>query len=112
MINVGVLGCDRIAKRHPDFLGNEKLSGARLSAVCDIIPGRANAYGERFNVPAFHLLHDFLNHPGIDMVAVLTPSGMHARHAIAGARACKHLIVEKPMALRLEDADSMIQRKT
>ena len=40
---------------------------------------------------------------------MLTPSGMHPRHAIAVAKAGKHVIVEKPMALRLEDADAMIR---
>jgi predicted dehydrogenase len=46
--------------------------------------------------------------PEIDVVTVLTPSGMHAEHAIAVANAGKHVVVEKPMALRLEDADAMI----
>ncbi|MFD2270341.1 Gfo/Idh/MocA family protein [Undibacterium arcticum] len=50
----------------------------------------------------------FLNHRDIDVVAVLTPSGMHPQHAIAAAQAGKHVIVEKPMALRLDDADAMI----
>jgi predicted dehydrogenase len=46
--------------------------------------------------------------PSVDVVSVLTPSGMHAEHAIAAAAAGKHVVVEKPMALRLEDADAMI----
>jgi predicted dehydrogenase len=45
----------------------------------------------------------------IDVICVLTPSGMHPAHAIAAARAGKHVVVEKPMALRLQDADAMIQ---
>src|SRR3954466_16028466 len=45
----------------------------------------------------------------IDAVAVLTPSGMHPQHAIACARAGKHVVVEKPMALRLQDGDDMIR---
>lgn len=108
MINIGILGCGRIAKRHADLLGNGQIAGARLSAVCDIISERANAYGEQFKVPSFQHIYDFLNYPGIDVVAVLTPSGMHSKHAIAVAQAGKHVIVEKPMALRLDDADSMI----
>ena len=109
MINVGILGCGRIAKRHAELLGNGQIPGARLSAVCDTIPERADAYGHRFCVPSFQHIAEFLDHPEIDLVAVLTPSGMHAEHAIAAAQARKHVIVEKPMALRLEDADSMIR---
>lgn len=108
MINVGLLGCGRIAKRHADLLGNGQISGARLSAVCDIVPDRADAYGAQFNVPSFHHIDEFLNHRGIDVVAVLTPSGMHPEHAIMAAQAGKHVVVEKPMALRLDDADAMI----
>jgi predicted dehydrogenase len=46
--------------------------------------------------------------PGIDAVSVLTPSGMHADHAVAVARSGRHIVVEKPMALTLPDADRMI----
>jgi UDP-N-acetyl-2-amino-2-deoxyglucuronate dehydrogenase len=109
MINVGILGCGRIAKRHMDLLGHGKIAGARLGAVCDIIPERAAVYGRQFRVAAFEHVQDFLNQPELDVVAVLTPSGLHSRHAIAAAQARKHVIVEKPMALRLEDADAMIR---
>ncbi|MGZ8318393.1 MAG: Gfo/Idh/MocA family protein [Telluria sp.] len=109
MINIGLLGCGRIAKRHAELLGNGKIAGARLAAVCDVVPARARQYGEQFRVPAFANMDDFLAHRELDVVAVLTPSGMHPGHAIAAAHARKHVIVEKPMALRLEDADAMIR---
>lgn len=109
MITFGLLGCGRIAKRHADLLGTRQIAGARLGAVCDVIPERARAYGERYGVPWFQNMDDFLASPGIDAVSILTPSGMHAEHAIAAARAGKQVIVEKPMALRLDDADAMIQ---
>lgn len=109
MINIGLLGCGRIAKRHAELLGNGKIAGARLAAVCDVVPARARQYGEQFRVPAFGSMDDFLAHRELDVVAVLTPSGMHPGHAIAAAHARKHVIVEKPMALRLEDADAMIR---
>ena len=47
-------------------------------------------------------------HPDIDVVNVLTPTGYHARHVIDLARHGKHLVVEKPMALRVSDCDRMI----
>jgi predicted dehydrogenase len=109
MINVGILGCGRIAKRHVDLLGNGQIAGARLGAVCDTIPDRAELVGHKFKVPSFQRIDEFLRHPDIDLVAVLTPSGMHAEHTIMAAQSRKHVIVEKPMALRLEDADAMIR---
>jgi UDP-N-acetyl-2-amino-2-deoxyglucuronate dehydrogenase len=109
MIRFGLLGCGRIAKRHSDLLGGGHIAGAKLVAVCDEVCDRADAIAARFGVPAFHNLDDLLDRNDIDAVSILTPSGMHPRHAIAVAKAGKHVIVEKPMALRLEDADAMIR---
>ncbi|KYG25477.1 oxidoreductase [Bradyrhizobium sp. AT1] len=109
MIRFGLLGCGRIAKRHSDLLGGNHIKGARLVAVCDPIRARADALASKFNVGAHYDIADFLGRKDIDAVAVLTPSGLHPEHATACARAGKHVVVEKPMALRLQDADEMIR---
>lgn len=109
MIKFGLLGCGRIAKRHSDLLGGGHIPGAELVAVCDEVRERADAIAAKFNVPAFYDVDDFLGRKDIHAVSVLTPSGMHPAHVMAAAKAGKHVIVEKPMALRLEDADAMIR---
>jgi UDP-N-acetyl-2-amino-2-deoxyglucuronate dehydrogenase len=109
MINIAILGCGRIAKRHAALLGSGQIAGARLAAVCDNQADRARAYSEQYGIPWFDNMEKLLQAQGIDAVSVLTPSGSHAKHTIAVANAGKHAIVEKPMALRLEDADAMIQ---
>ncbi|MBR0846720.1 Gfo/Idh/MocA family oxidoreductase [Bradyrhizobium diazoefficiens] len=109
MIRFGLLGCGRIAKRHSELLGGNHIEGASLVAVCDNVKPRADALAAKFNVPAYADMDEFLARKDIDAVAVLTPSGMHPQHAIACARAGKHVVVEKPMALRLQDADDMIR---
>lgn len=109
MIRFGLLGCGRIAKRHSDLLGGKHVDRAVLSAVCDPVRARADAIAAQFGVPAHYDIDDFLARKDIDAVAVLTPSGMHPEHAIACAKARKHVVVEKPMALRLQDADDMIR---
>lgn len=109
MISFGIIGCGRIAKRHLDLLGGGHIKGARLAAICDNNPLRLNAARECHDVPAYAELSQMLADPNIDVVSVLTPSGMHAEHAIAAASAGKHVVVEKPMALRLDDADAMIE---
>ena len=109
MIRFGLLGCGRIAKRHSDLLGGNHIEGARLVAVCDPVRARADAIASKFGVPAQYDIDDFLARKDIDAVSVLTPSGMHPAHVIACARAGKHVVVEKPMALRLQDADEMIR---
>lgn len=109
MIRFGLLGCGRIANRHSELLGGNHIGGASLVAVCDTVRTRADAIASKFGVPADYDIDGFLARKDIDAVAVLTPSGMHAAHAIACAKAGKHVIVEKPMALRLQDADDMIR---
>ena len=109
MIRFGLLGCGRIARRHSELLGGGHIDRASLVAVCDPVRPRADAIALRFGVPASYDIYDFLARKDIDAVAVLTPSGMHPAHVIACARAGKHVVVEKPMALRLGDADDMIR---
>ena len=108
MKNFALLGCGRIAKRHAELLASGKIPGARLAAVCDIKASAADAFAAQYGVPAFYTINELLSLREIDVVSVLTPSGLHAEHAIAAAGAGKHVVVEKPMALRLEDADAMI----
>lgn len=109
MLRVGLLGCGRIAKRHAELLGSGQIAGAELRAVADVVPERARAFSERFNVAGYGSLTELLERSELDVVAVLTPSGLHAEHVMAVARARKHVVVEKPMALRLSDADAMIR---
>jgi predicted dehydrogenase len=90
-------------------LGGDHIRGAKLVAVCDPDRARADAIAAKFGVPAHDDMDGFLARKDIDAVAVLTPSGLHPQHVIACARAGKHVVVEKPMALRLQDADDMIR---
>jgi predicted dehydrogenase len=91
------------------LLGGGHINGAQLVGVCDVIRERADAIGSRYGVPAYYDLAQLLDQQDVDVVSVLTPSGLHPIHAIAAANAGKHVVVEKPMALRLDDADSMIE---
>lgn len=110
MLGVALLGCGRIAARHAELLGSGQIKGAKLVAVCDIIEQKARAFGEKYNVPYFCNLEQMMENCSdkIAIVSVLTPSGEHAKNAIQITKYKKHIIVEKPMALCLEDADSMI----
>lgn len=110
MLNFALVGCGRIAKRHADLLKNNQIQNARLSAVCDVIPERAKAFGTQYDVPYYLDMNEMMRKEAIDVVSVLTPSGMHAEHVVKLADHGKHIVVEKPMALTLEDADRMIQK--
>jgi len=109
MLNYALVGCGRIAVRHSELLGNGEIAGARLAAVCDIKLDRAKKIGEKFQVPYFEDMHEMMSSADIDVVTILTESGYHAEHTVALAPYGKHIVVEKPMALTLDDADRMIQ---
>jgi UDP-N-acetyl-2-amino-2-deoxyglucuronate dehydrogenase len=109
MIRFGLLGCGRIATRHSDLLGGNHIEGAVLAAVCDRVCTRADAIAAKFGVGAHYEINGFLARKDIDVVVLLTPSGMRSEHVLACAKAGKHVVVEKPMALRLQDADDMIR---
>jgi len=109
MLNFALVGCGRIAKRHSELLGHGQIAGARLVTVCDIVDSKSRDIGQRFNVPTYTDMHEMMRSESIDVVVVLTESGMHARHVVELAPYGKHVVVEKPMALTLDDADAMIQ---
>jgi UDP-N-acetyl-2-amino-2-deoxyglucuronate dehydrogenase len=107
-LNFGIIGCGRIAYKHAEAIKkNEK---ANLLCVCDIIEERATEYKDKYGAEAhFTDYRKMLEYSGLDVVNICTPSGMHAEMGIAAAKAGKHVIVEKPMALSLKDADDLIE---
>jgi predicted dehydrogenase len=106
LVRFAILGCGRIAKNHAQPL--TEVAGAQLAAVCDLVAERAHAYAEQYHVPAYESYHDMLLKEQIDVVSILTPSGMHPAHAMDIMRRYGvHVVVEKPMALALGDLDAM-----
>lgn len=109
MLKFVLVGCGRIAKRHAELLGKNQIAGAKLVAVCDVVPTKAAALAAAFGVPSYTDMHKMVEVENPDVVVVLTESGLHAEHTVALAKYGKHIVVEKPMALTLDDADAMIR---
>jgi len=106
-LNFAVIGCGRIARKHIPII--DQLENANLVAVCDIKEERAKKWAGEYNVPYYTNYLEMLDkEKSIDVVNILTPSGSHAKITIDVAQYGKHVVVEKPMALKLEDADKMI----
>lgn len=111
MLKFALVGCGRIAKKHAGNLGEGKIAGAKLSAVCDIVEQKAREYGEKYDVPWYTEMHEMMakEADNIDVLDILTPSGDHSDNTVDLAKYGKHIVVEKPMALTLQDADRMIE---
>jgi len=105
-----IVGCGNIAKKHVHVIQNE-LEGARIVGFCDKLYERAKAYGESLGVPAFSGVKAMMKEIGdqIDIISILTPSGRHYENVLEAVEFGKPLVVEKPISLRLEEADEILR---
>jgi len=102
-----LLGCGYIAQRHAQAARSLRPEVALSFASRD--PGRAEAYRRAFRgVAAFPDYEAAVRDPRVHAVLICTPHHLHAAHAALAFRHGKHVLVEKPIASSLEDADAMI----
>ena len=106
-IGFAILGAGMVADYHRQAIAANAELGARLVAVGHYNPSRFAEISGKFGAPCVDQ-EALLADPAVDVVCICTPSGQHAEQAIAAARAGKHLLVEKPMALSRADAEAMI----
>ncbi len=105
--DIALVGCGRISKNHFDAIA--QTDGLRLVGVADVEEARARAAGEEQGVPWFTSLEEMLRVQPCDIVALCTPSGVHAPQGILAARAGRHVLSEKPMATSLGAADDLVE---
>lgn len=107
MINIGIIGCGKIAqKRHiPEYLEN---IDANIVGFYDLNHARAKTISETYGGSAFESIEDMLADPSIDAVSVCTANHTHAAITIQALQAGKHVLCEKPMATTLEDCQAMV----
>jgi predicted dehydrogenase len=85
--------------------------GCRLSAICDADPLRLAAIGERYrDAIQFRGLDELLACHEVEAVVLATPASQHADHVRAALDAGKHVLVEKPLALAVDDCDDLVER--
>ncbi len=106
-VRLALVGCGRISRNHFDAIA--RIDGLELAAVCDHVAERAQLAGDAQGVPWFEQLEQMLAEAPCDAVVIATPSGLHPQHGILAARAGKHVITEKPMAITLQAADALVQ---
>ena len=99
-----------MAHKHAHVL-SQVLDEAEIGAFVDIDPARAQSFSERYGAPAFDSVSAMMRAVGdrIDVLSVLTPSGAHCANVLDLVQYRLPLVVEKPLALGLEDADRMLE---
>ncbi|MGE4443356.1 MAG: Gfo/Idh/MocA family protein [Desulfomicrobium sp.] len=111
MIRFALVGCGRIAQKYGALFSTNSINDSKLVAACETQAERRDHFESTYKTPVFSNLYAMMEKYGreIDVVAILTESGTHAQVVQQLLPYQKHLLVEKPMALRLEDADAMIK---
>jgi UDP-N-acetyl-2-amino-2-deoxyglucuronate dehydrogenase len=106
-IRFALAGCGRIAQNHMAAL-KEHGARAELVAVCDIDAKALDQAAAASGASKFESLAGMLEHGNADIVVLSTPSGLHSEQAISIAESGRHVMTEKPMATRWEDAKRMV----
>jgi predicted dehydrogenase len=107
MRTIALVGCGRISDRHLKVIA--QIPELRLVGVCDIQEDRARKAADAWKVPSYVDALGMVQALKPDMVSILTDSGLHPTIGCLLAPHVSVLIVEKPMALTLEDADRLIE---
>lgn len=115
-LKFAIIGCGRISYKHIEALANN-IENAELVSLCDLDIEKAkirkNEYiektEEKTTIAIYEDYKEMLDNEDIDVVSIATESGYHPQIAIYAMKKGKHVIVEKPMALSIEDADKMIR---
>src|SRR5579871_6828337 len=106
-LRFGIVGCGVIGPLQADAVAS--LPDAQLAAVADIVPERAQHLAGRYGATPYTDLDSMLERERLDVVIICTPSGKHGEHACQVMRSGRHVIVEKPMEIRLEAIDEMLR---
>lgn len=127
-LKFAIIGCGRISHKHVEALA-KNFQEVELVAVCDIIPKNMDSITEEYYtliekeknintkiqyiekpslVKKYVDYKEMLEKEALDVVSICTESGYHAEHAIDCLNKNLHVLIEKPMALSVEDADRVI----
>ena len=104
-LNFAIIGCGRIAQRHAEHINRL----GTLVAVCDIEIDKAEALAIKYKAISYQSIEYLLaKETSLDVVAICTPNGLHAKHSILALNAGFNVLVEKPMAITVKDCEDMI----
>ena len=104
-LNIGVIGLGEIGAVHCDAL--MQISQAKLLAVADIDEARAKQIAQQTGSQPYQDYKELLARKDIDAVIIATPDHLHKEPCIHAAQAGKHILVEKPLAMTIEDCEAI-----
>ncbi len=106
-VRYAVIGCGMIAAYH--IAAIRALPDAELAGVCSRTYEKAAEFARLHRTKAYGSIQEVWDDPAVDAVCVCTPSGLHASLALEAIAHGKHALLEKPLALTVEDCDRIIR---
>src|SRR6266851_4175543 len=107
---IGLIGAGNISDTHARAAA--AIPNVKIAAVYARDGSKAGRLAARHGATAYDDFERFLDHRPMDLVAIGTPSGLHAEHGIKAARRGLHVLVEKPMDVTTARADALIAAAT
>jgi phthalate 4,5-cis-dihydrodiol dehydrogenase len=106
MLRFGVVGLGRAASATVPAIARNP--NTRVVAAADTNAATVASFQSQFPCQAYAAIEELCEDPDVDVVYIATPTHLHTQHVLAATAARKHVIVEKPLAISLDDADQMI----
>src|SRR5574341_750878 len=106
-VRFALIGCGAIANKHLTAI--KRLDDAEVVGVFDINSQVVKAFGQKYSIPAFNNIDELVKETEPHVFNILTPSGIHADNLIELSRFNRHFVVEKPLALRLDHIDKILE---
>lgn len=106
MVKVGVIGLGFMGNMHSQCY--KAIPEAKVIAFADIQLDKARDFAKKYGGKAYDNGDELINNKEIDVVDICLPTYLHKEYVIKAAKAKKHIMCEKPIALSVKDADEMI----
>ncbi len=107
---IGVIGVGHLGQHHARIY--TELLDASLVGVADSNIERARFIGEHLGVPAYSSIEELINHKKVDALSIVVPTSQHYNTAKIALEAGIHVLVEKPVTLRPEEAGELLELAT
>ena len=108
-MNALIIGCGRIFYKHLESINSLKKNKIKIVGFCDKDTKKLKKLKKKYKLDIFENFKKAINHTKPDLVIILTPSGFHSEQVIYSIKKKCHVIVEKPMCLRIRDAKKIVQ---
>ncbi|MEM3419507.1 MAG: Gfo/Idh/MocA family oxidoreductase, partial [Nitrososphaerota archaeon] len=106
-IKIGIIGAGYIGELHVRVCS--EINDVKLLAIAEINEERGKEVAKKYNTKWYKDYNDMLKKEDIDAVIIATPEHLHLDPAIAAAEAGKHMLIEKPLATNVKDAEEIIK---